>query len=144
MNIATIRIAAEGFINNSIAKKSVLLNSLLKNIDDTLFAQTSIIRKVDSMKARALAIDSQIATTTSEISTYTTIIASLPAGAIKDDFIEKKTLAEQDLFRLNVRAKSAGGQALVLEEIKMNLLTDKASALLDINGVVNAIVATNP
>lgn len=144
MDLALIVTKATAYIANSAAKKQLLMSEYIEQQNDAGFAYTVLERKIDGMRERAVNTEAAIAAKTSEIATFDTIIASLPAGSIKDDFIEKKTLAEQDLFRLNIRARSIGGLALVLEESKLQyLLEDQTNASAILNSV-NAIPATNP
>jgi hypothetical protein len=144
MPFANLTTPLETYIDGSNAKKSALLIELTKKGDDANFASTSANRRVQSLETSATKVESDIAAKTSEIATYTTIIASLPDGEIKDSFIQKKTLAEQDLYRLNIRARSVGGKALLDAKIRAEPLADVAAYYTGLHQETMLVVANNP
>jgi len=74
------------------------------------FVILSAQRTMDSIESGATTLRSNITAVQGEISGYTTVIAALPAGPLKDDFTVKKTLAEHRLFALQQRSSSSYGQ----------------------------------
>jgi hypothetical protein len=144
MPFANLATPLETYINGSNAKKSALLIELTKKGDDANFASISAQRRVESLETSAAKVESDIAAKTSEIATYTTIIDSLPNGEIKDGFIQKKTLAEQDLYRLNIRARSVGGKALLDAKIRAEQLQDTYLYYVGLHQETMLVVANNP
>lgn len=134
---------ATTYVAGSLAKKNALKAQLQAAWEEVDYRRETAQRRFLGMQSRALAIETAISTKTSEIATYTTIIASLPDGQIKDDFIEKKTLAEQDLFRLNIRAKNAGGIALVNAKIEVENLAAEFTFLNALHSEVSDLDTPN-
>jgi hypothetical protein len=131
-------------IGNSIAKKIALMDTVTQEQADADFEFVSAVRRLQSLETRAQKIASDITAKESEISTYTTIIAALPNGEIKDSFVEKKTIAEQDLFRLNLRNKSVGGIALLNAQETRELASQKFNFYTELKAEVQNVNATNP
>lgn len=126
------------YIGTSLAKSMELRNYWNKQVNDARLNKQLSQRRLDSLVASAARNQASIASKTAEISTYTTIIAALPAGEVKDDFIQKKTLAEQDLFRLNIRSRSTGGFALMTVQEDVSKFENEAEfAEMCIDDIIN-------
>ncbi len=86
------------------ARKTAVLAELNTMLEDLNFEYETLIRNLNKISTSADALSARKAAKESEITSYTAIIAALSAGSVKNDFIEKKTIAEQDLYRLNLRS----------------------------------------
>ena len=96
---------------------------------DLSFKKTSVERQKDTYASNSLSIDADIAATDAEIAALTPVIASLPAGAAKDDNETRLKKLELKKFLLAQKDKNYGSVALLMRENDLERIVKEVDAV---------------
>jgi hypothetical protein len=129
-------------INGSAAKKATVIADIQLDREDVLYDRTTVQRQLARIADSNASLQARKAAKQSEIDSFTTIVAALPAGTVKDEFIQKKTLAEQDLYRLNIR--TVNDSQVISLAMRFEDLSTKEAEMADLVGDLQALATPNP
>jgi hypothetical protein len=105
---------------------------------DLSFRKTSVERQKESYASNSISIDADIAATDAEIAALIPVVASLPAGAAKDDNETRVKKLELKKFLLAQRDKNFGSVALLMRENDLERIVQEAAAVDAFIAAVNA------
>jgi hypothetical protein len=109
-----------------------------KEKSDLSFRKTSVERQKESYASNSISIDADIAATDAEIAALIPVVASLPAGAAKDDNETRLKKLELKKFLLAQRDKNFGSVALLMRENDLERIVQEAAAVDAFIAAVNA------
>jgi hypothetical protein len=96
---------------------------------DLSFKKTSVERQKDTYASNSIGIDADIAATDAEIAALTPVVASLPAGAAKDDNETRLKKLELKKFLLAQKDKNYGSVALLMRENDLERIVKEVDAV---------------
>jgi hypothetical protein len=96
---------------------------------DLSFKKTSVERQKDTYANNSISIDADIAATDAEIAALTPVVASLPAGAAKDDNETRLKKLELKKFLLAQKDKNYGSVALLMRENDLERIVKEVDAV---------------
>jgi hypothetical protein len=96
---------------------------------DLSFKKTSVERQKDTYANNSISIDADIAATDAEIAALTPVVASLPAGAAKDDNETRLKKLELKKFLLAQKDKNYGSVALLMRENDLERIVKEVAAV---------------
>jgi hypothetical protein len=129
-------------INGSLAKRNAIVADIQADIEDVLYDRQTVERQLARIADSNASLQARKSAKQSEIDSFTTIVAALPAGAVKDEFVQKKTLAEQDLYRLNIR--TVNDSQVISLAMRFADLSTKQAEMADLIGDLQALATPNP
>jgi hypothetical protein len=105
---------------------------------DLSFRKTATERQKESYASNSISIDADIAATDAEITALIPVVASLPAGAAKDDNETRLKKLELKKFLLAQKDKNYGSVALLMRENDLERIVQEAAAVDAFIADVNA------
>jgi hypothetical protein len=109
-----------------------------KEKSDLSFRKTATERQKESYASNSISIDADIAATDAEIAALIPVVASLPAGAAKDDNETRLKKLELKKFLLAQKDKNYGSVALLIRENDLERIVQEAAAVDAFIEAVNA------
>ncbi len=105
---------------------------------DLSFKKTSVERQKDTYASNSISIDTDIAAIDAEIAALIPVVASLPAGAAKDDNETRLKKLELKKFLLAQKDKNYGSVALLMRENDLERITKEVDAVDAFIAEINA------
>lgn len=116
----------------------LLLSLAAKEKADQAWKRLSEERLTLNYGAKAVEIDAELQSVTTEITATETVIATVPEGNSKEEAVKKKTKLEYKKFLLNNRKENYGVLALLEKELDLNRVTVE---LNEIDAFIAAVTA---